>query len=369
MNLTHIKEGLRIFRHSLYLKLFSHDRYTGDPEEVCRKIVDDCWNNENKYFMTSTGNFAEFWSRDFGMCCEALVNLGYKLEAAETLDYALAVFQKAGRITTTITPSGKPYDFPGFACDSLPFIIRSLKIVKSDKLISRYRKFLVKEVKRYFETAFDPLTGMIRADRSFSSMKDYSKRKSSAYDNCMAAMLKKDLDELGLFNPFRRFDIRKAIKQELWNGKFFYDDLNKLNVVYGDTQVFPFWTGAFNDKRMFESCLKEIRKAKLDRPFPLRYSNQRKVKGQSMVWQEFFVGDYERDTVWMHMGLCYLDCLKRFGRKKELNKHLGQYARQISEHKSFLEVFDSKGEPFRTLFYRCDAGMLWASKFVDLTTR
>lgn len=88
-----------------------------------------------------------------------------------------------------------------------------------------------------------------------------------------------------------------------------------------------------------------------------------------MVWQELFVGDYERDAVWMNMGLCFLDVLKKFSREKELKAYLGQYKRIVEEHQTFLEVFDSRGRPFRTLFYRCDAGMLWASKLVDLVNR
>ena len=367
MNLTQIKEGLRIFRHSLFLKAAGHDRYVGSAKSICRKIVEDCWNNDKKYFMTSTGNFAQFWTRDFGMCCNALVALGYRLEAAETLDYALSRFRRAGRITTSITAGGKPYDFPCFACDSLPFIIRSLKIVGSEKLIKRYRPFLKKEARRYFETAFDKRKSMIRSDRRFSSIKDYSKRKSSTYDNCMAAMLKNDLEELGLENPFRNHDIKRQIRKELWSGRYFYDDMRKLKNVYGDANVFPFWTEVFRDRKMLDSCMREMRKAGLDRPFPLRYSSKRKVKGQSMAWQEVFAGDYERDTVWMHLGLCYIDVLMNMGRKKEAKKYLEQYSGLVKKHRNFLEVFDSRGRPFRNLFYRSDAGMLWAGKLVDLT--
>ena len=366
MNLTHILEGLRIFRNSIKLKAIGHERYVGSPSEICSKIVDDCWNDKDNYFMASTGNFAQFWSRDFGICAQALADLGYKLEVAETLDYALSRFRKAGKITTTITPSRKPYDFPGFASDSLPFIIRSLRIVGSEKLVRKYYSFLLGEIKRYFDTVFDTSTGMVKADRGFSSMKDYSRRRSSAYDNCMVAMLKNDLEELNLFNPFSDFDIKKQIKKELWNGKYFYDDLRKLENVYGDANVFPFWTGVFNEKAMFESCLDSIRKTGLDRPFPLKYSSKRKVSGQKMVWQEFFVGDYERDSVWMNVGLCFLDCLKSFGMKKELEKHLKQYSGLVKKHKNFIEVYDSKGRPYRCLFYNADAGMLWAAKYLAL---
>jgi hypothetical protein len=358
-------EGLRLFKNSVKVRTIGHKKYAGDADQICRQIVEDCWNSKKGYFMTSTGNFSQFWSRDFCFCTEALVNLGYREKVIRTLRYALAKFSKNGHVTTSITPYGVPYNFPFYAADSLPCFVRSLKIAKADKLIEEYKQFILKEAKYYADNVMDKETGMIRADKHFSSMKDYSKRKSATYDNCMAAMLSIDLDEMGLKNPLEDFDIKKGIKKELWNGRFFYDDLNKFDNVYGDANVFPFWTDVFYEKDIFESCLDEIKKAKLDKPFPIKYSSQ-KVEGQKMTWHEFFVGNYEQDAIWFHMGPCFLDVLKKQGKKKDLQLYLDKYTALVNKHKNFLEVYDKDGKPFKTPFYYTDAGMLWASKILVL---
>lgn len=353
-----------MFKVSLNTKLHGYKRYDGNAEAICRRIVKDCWNPRKRYFMASTGHFSQFYSRDFGICVETLLRLGYEKEVFQTLEYALARFNKAGKITTAITPSGKPFDFPYIASDSLPFIVHSIKAAEGFYLMRKYEHLFLNEIKRYFEKVFDKETGMVKANRSFSSMKDYSRRNSSTYDNCMAAMLSKDLDDLKFFNPMHDFDIKANIKKNLWNRKFFYDDLNQIDEVYGDANVFPFWTGVFRERKMFESCQKEMKRAGLDKPLPLKYTSKRRVRGQKMIWQEILAGDYEKDTVWTHLGLCYLDVLKRFGQKKELEKQHKQYSRMIESNKNFIEVFDNNGKPFRTLFYQADSGMIWASKLI-----
>src|SRR3989344_2702653 len=84
---THISEALRIFRRSLKVRVSGFKKYDGDAKEICERIINDCFNG--KYFQTSTGHFCQFWTRDFGMCAESLVKLGYKKEVGMTLEYAL----------------------------------------------------------------------------------------------------------------------------------------------------------------------------------------------------------------------------------------------------------------------------------------
>ena len=122
---TYLGEGARIFLNSWKSRLFPKE-YPGDAESICREIVKECWNG--KFFQTSTTNFKQFWSRDFGWCTASLLKLNYESQVHQTLKYALNRFQQYNKITTTITPQGKLYDFPTFAVDSLPWLIHSIKI-------------------------------------------------------------------------------------------------------------------------------------------------------------------------------------------------------------------------------------------------
>ena len=361
---THLSEAMRMVGRSLFVKKHSTFKYPGTAEEICRKIISDCWNKRHNYLQASNGHFCEFYTRDFGFCTEALMKLGYEDKVHATLKYALSRFSRKGRITTAITPDGKPFDFPYQAVESLPFIVHSLRLAGAKDLLDQFSGLLANDIKRYFEEIFDRKTCLVRADRHFSSMRDYAKRRSATYDNCMLAMLKDDLEQLNFYNPFHDYDIKAAIKQNLWNEKYFYDDLRKENIVTGDANVFPFWTGVFNSRSKFKSCLEAMQRAKLDRPFPLRYSSRH---ASNLIFLDNFVSGYEDTTVWTHLGMCFLDVIKEL-RKSELRPYLEQYARIIEQNRNFLEVFDESGKPFQTRFYYSDEGMVWASKYLYLST-
>ncbi|MBT3405972.1 hypothetical protein HN419_02280 [Candidatus Woesearchaeota archaeon] len=360
MKLIHISEGVRMFKRALYVHDHGFRKYDGKANKICKQIVTNCWNGD--YFQTSAGHFCEFYMRDFAFCIEALLKLGYQDEVLKTLNYALEKFSKHGRVTTSISPKGKCFDFPNYAEDSLPLLIRSLRTAKAKTLIKKYNSFLKREIEYYYGTIFDSKLGLIRSDRSFSSIKDYAKRRSSTYGNSMLVMLKDDLGALKLFNPFRKYNIRQNMMDELWSGEFFYDDIQKTSVFSSDANVFPFWCGAFDDKKMFLSCAKQIKKLKLDMPFPLKYM-QKGAEVKHLKLPELFSGDYERDSVWMHLGLCYLDVCKKY-KHPSFKIYKSKYLKTIEKYGNFLEVFNSFGKPFNTPFYFTDDSMLWASKFL-----
>ena len=353
-----------MFRRARHVKQHGLKQYKGAPKQVGEQIIDSCWNKKHKYFMVSSGHFNEFYCRDFGMCAEALTKLGYKSKVHQTLDYALSKFSRNKRITTTISPSGRCFDFPYRGADSLPFIIRAIRVSNAKTILKKHEKFLKKEMEYYYSEVFDNKRSLIRTDRHFSSIKDYAKRSSSCYSNCVLAMLKDDLTALKFYNPFKEYDIKKSILHHFWNGDYFYDDTTKTKVITGDANVFPFWCNVVSSKHIFELCMKSMEKAKLTKPFPLKYTTKSE-KIHKVHFYEPFAGDYERDTVWIHLGLCFLDTVRRFD-KKRFKEYIKQYENLIKKHRNFLEVYDRKGEPFNNFFYFTDDSMLWVSKYLDL---
>jgi hypothetical protein len=166
------------------------------------------------------------------------------------------------------------------------------------------------------------------------------------------------------YNPFSDYDIKKAILHNFWNGKYFCEDMSKSKIITGDANVFPFWCGVLDSKHIFALCMKAMEKDKLAKPFPIKYtSKNERISGMNFL--EPFAGDYERDTVWIHLGLCFLDVVKKYDWKR-CAEFLKQYTALIKKHKNFLEVYDAKGEPFRTKLYVADESMLWVSKYLAL---
>ncbi len=294
-----------------------------------------------------------------------MLKLGYKEEVFQTLDYALNIFQKSGRITTTISPKNIPFDFPTYSVDSLPWLMHSLVFLDNKKLIKKYQNFLNLEIKKFKRLVYEDKRYLVRPDQHFSSIKDYSKRKSSCYDNCLMLSLMKNIQKLGLNNPFPSIPHQKVFMKTFWSGRFFYDDLNKKDYLAGDAQIFPFYLMICTDKKMLASVIKETGRAELDFPFPLKYTLK---KEKHFIWEEFFVPNYEGNSIWAHLGIIYVAILQKFGRREEFYRYLKQYTQLIQKHQTFLEVYHPDGQPFSTFFYLADEGMLWSSIYLSLAS-
>jgi len=360
-NLTHLSEAWRIFKRSRYVKKYGVKQYNGDAKEICRQIVKDCWNG--RYFQVSTGHFCEFYMRDFGFCVDSLIKLGYKEEVKKTLAYCLDIYSKQG-LKTTITPNGKAVDIFMYSPDSIACLIRSLRAVKANELIKQHKDFLIKEIDKFYDKVIDKETGLVRKDKCFGSMKDEAKRRCSCYDNVMAAMLSNELNKLKFHNPLKKYNFKKIIKENFWTGEYFLNDLCGNKAVTGDSNVFPFWTGVFDDKNMLKKAIKQIQLNGLDKPFPLRYSHS-EDHDHEMLFVEIFVWSYERDTCWMNMGPLYAQLVKKIDKRKA-NEYINIYTNLIEKYQNFLEVFNPDGTPFKSRFYYADEGVLWAANYLTL---
>ena len=352
--------GFHVFKESLKIKIRGIKRYQGNADDICKQVVHDCWNG--RFFQTSTTHFPQFWTRDFGWCTESLLKLGYKDKVEKTIIYALCAFSKHKKVTTTISKKDKPFDFPTYAVDSLPWLTHSLVLNKNKEIIENNSIFLEKEVKKFFEIVVDKKSGLANPIH-FSSMKDLAVRKSSCYDNCMISLLSSNLKKLKLENPLKEFNHKKIIKENFWNGSFFYDDLSKGKYVAGDANIFPFYLKIINNKKMLQSAITHIHESRLDFPIPIKYTT--KNAPIKFIWSEIFLHNYERDSIWAHMGPLYIKILKKTN-KEDAEKAKAAYTKTIETYKNYLEVFNSYGKPFTTPFYRSDEGMLWAANYLTL---
>ncbi len=356
--IDYASEGPRIFFAGIKNRILPK-RYEGNAENICKEIVKDCWNGS--FFQTSTTNFPQFWTRDFGWCTQSLVKLKYENEIHHTLRYALNRFRQHRMITTTISTLGRPFDFPEPAVDSLPWLIHSIKISKFP--YHSFKPFLNKEIQKFFELFINGQTGLVRPELHVSSIKDFAIRKSSCYDNCLTALLAHELKSMKLINPLREFDYPSLIKRHFWNGHYFHDDLSKKHYVAGDANIFPFVLGIINNEEMLKSALEQIQAAGLDEPFPLKYTaDSRQVR---FIWQEIAMMNYESNALWTHMGLLYIKLLQQVD-KDRAKEEKEKYTEIIEKHRNFLEVFTAEKKPYSSPFYYCSSGMLWAANYLTL---
>lgn len=355
---------MKMFKRRAFFKGFK--KFSGNDKEICKQIVAQCFNGT--YFQTSQGHFNIFYLRDFAFCIESLIKLGYADEVCKTLEYALHCYATNKKLATTISSDGKPFDVFTYAVDSLPLLFHSLFILekheagKGKEFVEIYKPWLELEIKKFFDLVIDPSTGLIKRNNHFSSIKDHAKRSVSCYDVCMCGLLSVHLDFFELANPLKNFKYPTLIKEYFWKNDHFVDSLGS-NVISGDANVFPYWTGLITDKKMINWSIAAIQQEGLDKPFPLKYTQSN--EGNFLFPLSLFAGNYEGNSVWMHLGLCYLDVVEKVDKQFQ-KQYLQTYKKQIEKHKTFLEVFDTEGKAYNTLFYIADEGMLWAAKYLAL---
>lgn len=361
--LHHFREAMHMFQRRISVAKNGFKQYQGTPEQIANQIITDCWNGT--FFQVSSGHFSLFYMRDFSMCIEALQKLGYKKEIEKTLQFALTCYSRENRISTTINKNGTCFDVFSYAPDSLAFLLLSLRISKNQELVEIYKPFLEQQIRFFETTVFDKETGLIRKDKNFSSIKDNAKRQSSCYDNCCAAVIAREATTLHLQTTLDFKEIKNNIKKIFWTGTYFRDSA-ETTYIAGDANTFPFWFGVFSEKEereMLKKVIATIQKEKLDSPFPLKYT--------SFVPKNFFfpltlvAPNYEGNTIWPHLGLCYINVVAKID-KKMAKKYLQKYKQEIQKHHTFLELYDAQGNPYKTLFYVTDEAMLWSSMWLKL---
>lgn len=267
-----------------------------------------------------------------------------------------------------ITPDGVPLDFPCYGPDSFALLLYAITHTGNHDLAQEHGVFLTAEAKRFAELVIDHTTGLPRAGKRFSSIRDHAGRKGSCYDAVMIAVAARECQRLHIKFPVTEADTAAHIMDVYWNGTYFFQDLAKQPIVEGDANVFPFWTGIITDPAVREHAITAVQAAALDKPFPLRYVSpyDKKTERVAMHPANLLMPDYETDSVWMHLGLCYLRVLREMGvaHSDSFAQHHDRIGSLIAEHKTFLEVYGTTGHPLRSRWYVTDESMLWCANWL-----
>jgi Holliday junction resolvasome RuvABC DNA-binding subunit len=362
-NLLLIEDGIKLFFRSKRKQLFKTKKYKGKSTKICKEIIKDCYDEEKKYYRVSPNNFNQFYARDFGMICEALINLGYKEEVINTIKYAMSIYAKKGRCTTQINTRGKPLDFPVPSPESESYMLNAIIHTKDKKLIEQYKPFFEKQAKRIYNEDIDKKTGLLKKNKKFSSMKDFAKQQSACYTNSMLGLFANNLKKIGIRSELQKYNYNNLILTHFWRGTHFVDDLSGKEIISGDANVFPFWTKLVEDKKIFKQSLKTIKQRKLDEPFALKYNNVE----DKMEWHLINIinKNYEHGTIWLHLAVCYFKVLDIFKEKKELTEQLQKHKELIEKQGTFYEVYTPKGKPYRSLVFEHDEAMIWCAGYLE----
>ena len=363
---AYASSGARIVRRAVR----GHVRHPGSAGEIVAVVVDRCW--DGRRFAASGGQFRQFWARDFGFSAPALVRLGHGDRVDASLDWALCAWGRAGRITTTVFPGGRPTDVWDYGVDSLPLVLRALRAAPSgERLATEHADLLGAEVRRFGEVVLDPATGLARVDRRFSTHRDTVETGCNAYANTMIALLERELRETGWFPvPFATGSADRLV-DAFWRGDHFVEGpvgSREHDAVTGDANVVPFWLEIVPDGLGAAAMLAAVESAGLTDPLPLRYSAAT-PRHEDRV-QRLFVPDYQGTAIWTSLGAMATDVALRVDPprgRRWLRGHLDV----IERDGTVWEVLDRSLAPYRGRLglWRADEAMLWGAVFLDLVSR
>ncbi len=337
--------------------------YGTNYKEICESIIDDCY--YDGFFHVSKGHFRNFFVRDFSIVAKHLVNLGYKKQVYDTINFAFDKFMKH-HITTTITKTifgYQCYDLPNFGFDSIALFLKTI-IDTGFPLTEGHKKFILDELNHMRKNYLDS-NDLPKLNMAFSSIRDLQKRQRSCYDVAMLAYIQNNLGKVNISFEFKT-NFREYLLKEYWNGSYFYDDITKKDYFSTDSNIFPFWLDVFDSEEMFEKVNKTILDLGLAKPLPIRYNSQEEIKHIKFIPEEFLISGYEKDVLWIHLGLVYLDVLKKFNKYNLLKDHLENLKKITEKYGNFVEVLFENLTPYKSLFYFCDESLSWCASFLDL---
>jgi hypothetical protein len=332
-------------------------RFRGSAEAICRQIVDRCWNG--RFLATSIGHYPDLWTRDLGLCSAALIRLGYREELRLTLAFALDAYERAGRVTTVVRRSGYGQDIYGEPADAFPLLLRSLVLLGDRNLTERHRGFLELQARAYL------LDHGVHAKEGF---KDTVIRGLSTYEVVMRDVLLHAAETLAIPLPAVAGIPVAPMLRVLWRGGHFAATRDGNGSHFSaDAAILPFVLTGATTREMLASAMAEIRRRRLDQPFPLVFSDPPDFEVTRLLPRLTTPG-YQEDTIWSIFGVFTILLARRAGDSAGAERYAADYAARIEEAGTFYELYSRDGTPYQSWCYRSCEGMLWAILYLDAVT-
>ncbi len=373
--------------------------------------------NPDKLLLTSGDHFSALFVRNLGVFYYPTLDASIadsvddwhkrQLVYIQTLAYALGVFHKSKKLTTTIVPTGRSratcvnfYAYPSDTLYGMLFALAALlghesgrvetyksshheldSIVPAKLLLDEYSETLKRLYRDYRLAVFDEKTGLIDPVIHLSGAKDITRRESAFYDNVVFWKTSQLAQTLGLTEKDEAFleSLKQRIVKTFWLEKegYFLEDLSqegKAKKYYSSDWLIVLATGFLRpsektEQKYYERSIAYIQAKKIDRPFALKYQHETRAHRQFLAVR-LAVASYGGDAIWSFWGMEYIKSLlllhKHTGNKDYLDTadyHIKKYKEKMLEYGGFPEVYDAKGNLLQTFAYRSIRQTGWVIGF------
>lgn len=409
-----------IYQSGLYIlttRYFHSPRSNGVTVD---EIIDDIHElryDPNKLLVISGDHFNGLFVRNLGVFYYPLLDRSItsteqdwqnrQTVYLQSVAYALGVFEKEPKLTTTIVPMGRYtatcVDFYAFPSDSLYGILYALATLVGEEnaspyhyakakhqldtipaaldLIKTYMPTLQALYENYHSTVFDSSTGLIRTNVHLSGAKDITRRYSAFYDNVVYWKTTQLAMQLGVVpdDPRTLSQLKKHILKTFWleSEGYFLEDLSdegKKRKYYSSDWLIVLATGFLDplnkkESDYYERSINYIQKQNIDKPFAIKYQQDTRAHRQFFAVR-MAVASYGGDAIWSFWGMEYIKALALLYKKtgddayKTCAKyHIDMYEAKMLEHGGFPEVYGPDGSFLQTPLYRSIRQTGWVIGF------
>lgn len=338
-----------------------HAKFQGDSREICKQIVDRCWNGT--FYSTSLGNFDYFWVRDFAAVAKSLRQLGHVDRVRATISWAMVQYMEEGAVTLCITPNGKLFDAPKRAVDALPSLLHCIWSAKYELNVAE-TEFLQKQLDLFVVDYLDQETGLVRSGIDAAELRDGVVYDRSAYALAMIERMAWACEHMTLTFPYSHRVYQKELVDHYWNGRYFNADYTNT-AFSADCALVPFIMRSVEDKEKLNATLDYIRDKKIAYPYAMRYTDTPR-KFRYRWWARTVMRNYAGDTIWTWHGAYYLRLL--WGQNRpEAAENEAAFVKMIERYHTFPELLNPDGSLYNSLVYKSSEGMIWAAIYLTLS--
>jgi hypothetical protein len=421
-----------VIRQNIFWQLFAYyqcgiyiltTRYLNSPRskgKTVDEIIADIHTlryNPDKLLLISGDHFNGLFVRNLGVFYYPMLDRSlpgtvddwHNREAVylQTVAFALGVFHKNPKLTTTIVSMG-PYaatciNFYAYPSDSLFGILYALATLNgtesaqpyaykrarrpldtigaAEVLIDTYRQTLETLYTSHRSYVFDDETNLIKQTVHLSGAKDITRRYSAFYDNIVFWKTSQLAMKLGVIPYDKAFlaALKQTILDTFWleDEGYFLEDLSEEGVrekYYSSDWLIVLSTGFLDitnkkERRYYTRSIDYIQVNKIDQPFAIKYQNDTRAHRQFFVVR-MAVASYGGDAIWSFWGMEYIKTLTLLAAQtgdvkyaEAAKYHLDAYETAMLRDGGFPETYDAKGNLLKTPFYQSIRQTGWVIGF------
>lgn len=347
------------FMDALRLRARGVPRLPGDtPVEIAKEVLK---RNARKVLHAGSGHFWFMWVSDFAKALRGAEKVLSPSYLRGLIEYMIRESFRQGRVTSCYSHL-HGFDMPYYRGDNLPWLFYAVaeycRWVGDKRLLEENETALQWLLGEYERTHFK--NGLIDPAITGDWM-DTVLRPSSTYNNVCALEMLHIARHLGLKVKTDAKAFEARILEDRWRGDHFtdYDGCEDLSV---DAGVLALYFQLFDSAKR-EAIIKNFEASALVEPMPIKVAprdyDKKLLPAISRLTPKY------HSSVWIHLGLMYLNGLKKSGRT--FSAHKAKIEALIMKHGQMLEAIDERGEPYQTFFHGSEHGLsMAAGQYLEL---